>query len=1112
MWTARVFGAKQRRTNTEEESRDEAEIPRRFPISKWGSKKTTNQRAMDRAAIVDYTDRQAQSPEPLLPNNTVKLPPIRQNKLPPIQRNKTAEETAWGKLKNKLEVAVKKAAVDEGELGTIPDGIRKLVIHPDNPRKMAWDLFIGVCIMYSATTIPYRLAFDAVASLSRPDTVMWKLAEYFIDLLFFIDIIFSFFTGYWATDGDGIKIFVGDLEKIRQTYVGGWFIIDFASTVPWSDLIGLFTADAVGHRMAGIKIVRLLRMLRLIKMMRLLRLKRKVAGANLAHFMRPAVQKLISLMIKIMFIAHIISCFWIANNTCYKTESSEENWVDCGLIDSRYSRYLASFYWTIATMMAVGYGDISAQTPIERLIAIVAQISGAVCFGFVIVKVTDIVETVNPHATELKQKMDEIREYMRERQLSQPLQRAIREHFTQYYTRVSVFSDLQILSELPYIQRAALAQQSHGRIINICPLLKGMDVVFLADLAERLKPQHLEFRDRIAADRIISEQIYFIELGRMSMWFDESEDGAETEDGLAEDEVCIGVLGPGSIFELANAMAGEPMLCDYVAVSVCDIWWVDRMAFISLLTKHHDIIKKLQDYAQTFQELIEKVYDSETIKIEQNRVKSLMMMNSNECVDASEADIGAFFRLNVAVKTHEHHILTLRYATRTDMFDVFSSDGGSAPPSTLPGFGGAPRSRSMLRRATSTVNEISTIDWAAPWTISIINDEESSYALFQRGIFDSSHKFRICWDLFVDVLIIMSMILMPVRLGFDVDNFHHKSVHKYGNWKWLSVYDWVLDVAFGLDILVQFRTTYKDQSNRHVTVPEMIAAHYVYNRNSGLGWFWIDFFSWLPLNRLLLQNNLSSLKMVRAIRLIRLIRILRVVKLVKLKGLDTDFVEMHINVARCTKLIAVLCFVAHMFGCFWSMTSAPCYTDDKDDDVGCDTHSNWWVADGSGDPNYDQYDADRRYLASLYWAFTTMTTVGYGDILPTNDTERMYATIIMVLGSTVFGYVVGSVSAIANNQNSAFAREGLIMHQVQFHFDELHAPKELREAVKHTVDFILSRKSAFNEERILYDMPADLYVSFVISPVILAEFMVNNFTFFAIRTDEGKQFWLLIKM
>lgn len=57
------------------------------------------------------------------------------------------------------------------------------------------------------------------------------------------------------------------------------------------------------------------------------------------------------------------------------------------------------------------------------------------------------------------------------------------------------------------------------------------------------------------------------------------------------------------------------------------------------------------------------------------------------------------------------------------------------------------------------------------------------------------------------------------------------------------------------------------------------------------------------------------------------------------------------------------------------------------------------------------------YSAAIYWSFTTLTTIGYGDILPTNNLERAICTLTMVAGSGMFAYIVGRLAAVASQVN-----------------------------------------------------------------------------------------------
>ena len=240
-----------------------------------------------------------------------------------------------------------------------------------------------------------------------------------------------------------------------------------------------------------------------------------------------------------------------------------------------------------------------------------------------------------------------------------------------------------------------------------------------------------------------------------------------------------------------------------------------------------------------------------------------------------------------------------------------------------------------------------------------------------------------------------------------------------------------IDLLFVIDIFLIFSTHYQDRQGRWIRRRGSIAINYA------RGWFIIDFLSILPfyLPTFLLADDiectLSGMKVVdelgsgmteqasslsRASQSIRMIRLLRMLKLARifkasrvLKRMVQDLfmtrLEMTFAMIKVLQLFAVMVWVAHLQACLWALVSS--YLRDS----GWDT----WV---------EQFKASEAlagrtvspgslYITAIYWSIMTLTSIGYGDVSPGNDVERLLASVLMIVSATTWAYVIGTAAGIA---------------------------------------------------------------------------------------------------
>lgn len=74
-----------------------------------------------------------------------------------------------------------------------------------------------------------------------------------------------------------------------------------------------------------------------------------------------------------------------------------------------------------------------------------------------------------------------------------------------------------------------------------------------------------------------------------------------------------------------------------------------------------------------------------------------------------------------------------------------------------------------------------------------------------------------------------------------------------------------------------------------------------------------------------------------------------------------------------------------------------------------------------------------------WWAVTTVTTVGYGDLVPVTPLGRIMGSILQVLGAMIFGIMIAMISIYLNRSQEEFYWNRLFerLDRIEKELDEL---------------------------------------------------------------------------
>ena len=291
-------------------------------------------------------------------------------------------------------------------------------------------------------------------------------------------------------------------------------------------------------------------------------------------------------------------------------------------------------------------------------------------------------------------------------------------------------------------------------------------------------------------------------------------------------------------------------------------------------------------------------------------------------------------------------------------------------------------SNNLLKRASSLVDD------------QFDDSENEIKTKNEKNIsFSPNSNFIFIFDIFLIIANLYSFIFIPLRIAKNEELIKQESIC-------VKIIKYLNDIIYLSDFLITLFRGYYNYEMKIIRSNKEIIIHYLKQD------FFMDLLEGIPVYIIFnyFADNYFTLFFLKLISFIKSFKIFKVMGNKKNKALEDfyRFLSVYYYLEKiCIFIISFVIFFLfiHLFICmhiFFALQDYP----------------NWISYTNNQNERFI-----KKYITSFYFLMTTMTTVGYGDIVCISFYERIFHIILLGIGTILYSFIVSKIGNYLRDQS-----------------------------------------------------------------------------------------------